>query len=225
MKRFFLSIFLILSAAPFFALGLQHDLIVGEANALDTALVFGDGKFKNAIGIYYESHETSQPEYENHSSDRSSSYGYIPTSSNRNTEHSNGAGLYYQFSWTPNFTNIGNIGIGMDLPLQLGIGADSVYGMNLIVGLTPAFKVEFNKFDLLIGYKSTILLAEASSGVPCLKSSATIGIRYSLKKGSSGAKATKSSTRSSQTSTDSPDNSSQQKVNIIPGTDIKTIYN
>lgn len=219
MKKVFLSIALFLVTLPFFALELQHDLFLGQSTGLDTALVFGKNSIKNSVGIYFDAHDTW--EYNEGYNNRSnSSYGF---SSKYIQARAANLGVFYQFTWSPTFTRVRNVGIGMDLPLQIGICADSAHGMNLAAGLVPAVKFEFNKLDLLIGYRLSILVAEAAQGLPCAKSSCTIGVRYKIKKGTTVTSSGSSSGK--KTSGESPENSDNQKVNVIPGTDIKTISN
>ena len=223
MKKLFLSLVFMLATLPFFSLGLQHELFVGSSDGLTTSLVFDKGKIKNLLGIYFETHET----YEHQSHDYDSSSGsYYPSHDYDQKFDVINFGLFYQFTWSPTFTKIGNIGLGMDLPLQIGICYDTYCSMNLFAGLVPAFKVEFPKCDLLIGYRAEILVREAVEGLPFLKSACTIGIRYNFKK-SNPAPVTSSGKRTSDKSksTQVPENSDTQKVNIIPGSDIETIYN
>ena len=218
MKRLFLSILILFTALPFFALGLQHDIFLGESRGLDTAFVFGQGKVRNSVGLFFDSHYTLKETHEEYS--YSYSYGSTENDShNRNLEHIEAQtfGVYYQFDWSTTFIHIGSVGLGIDLPVQVGIGVDTGCGLNLLGSLCPAAKFEFRKFDLFLGYKFTALLYEAIEEIPFAKSSVTIGIRYNLKKGGSG-KASKITKK-----VDTPDSSSESNVNIIPGSDIKTI--
>ena len=221
MKRLFLSILMIFTALPIFALELQHDIFLGESDGFDTAIVFDSGKIKNSVGLYYDSHDTVDDSSESSYNDYSYSYSSYGSNHSDHDKRVSAIdlGLYYQFTWSPNFVELGNFAMGMDIPVQIGFGYDSYYIINCNISLSPAFKFEFRKFDLLIGYKGSVLIAEAIYGMPFFKNSCTLGIRYSIKK---GATITSSETNSS---TEAPDNSSQPKVNIIPGTDIKTINN
>ena len=219
MKKLFLSIILSLAVLPFFALELQHDAFVGDSDGLDTAIVFDKGKIKNLVGIYFETHDTRL--YEDH---HDSGNPYNPYDSGNKVFAIN-LGVYYQFTWSPTFTKIGNIGLGMDLPLQIGVCYDNVCMLNFFAGLVPAFKVEFNKFDLLIGYRATLLLREAVEEMPFLKSACTIGIRYNLKKGGAVTSSSSNSSSGKSTPIEAPSGSSESKVNVIPGSDIKTIKN
>ena len=220
MKKLFLSIILVLGALPFFALELQHDAFIGDSLGLDTAVVFGQGKIKNAVGLYFDAHQTYV--YDEYSS-------YSPNPEDSSITYSNitamNFGLYYQFTWSPTFANFGNFGIGMDLPLQIGIGANSAHGVNIFAGLVPAFKFEFQKLDLLIGYRLTGLLAEAVQDLPFMKSACTISVRYNIKKGGAVKSSGNTKTTGKTKSGDLPDTSSDSKVNVIPGSDIKTIPN
>lgn len=226
MKKIILSILLILSTTHFFALGLQHDIFLGESKGLDTAFVFGSDKFKNSVGLYFDSHDTLVRRYESNGyNGRQSGNSYSQSHYEYIEKPASNLGVYYQFTWSPTFTRISNIGIGMDLPLQVGICADNIQGMNIFVGLVPAFKCEFNKADLLIGYRLTFLVAEATQGVMPFKSACTIGVRYTLKK-RAGAKTSSGKSTSisiKKKTSDVPADSGNSDVNIIPGTDIKTI--
>jgi len=224
MKKLFLSIILIMAALPIFALELQHDAFLGESKGFDTAVVFSKGKIKNSVGLFIDSHYTKDSDADDLYSDSSNSYTSTHSYfSNKNTVQVTNVGLYYQFTWSPNFVELGKIGIGMDVPLQIGVGYDNYYTINCLIGLNPAFKFEFNKFDLLIGYKGSVLVAEAMYGMPFFKSACSIGVRYSLKKGGSAARSSSKSGISTTPQTEAPDNSSKSKVNVIPGSDIKTI--
>ena len=162
MKKLFLSIILSLAILPFFALELQHDVFVGESDGLDTAILFGQNKIKNGVGLYFDTHWTKIKDYDHHSSGSSysgsgysGSSGYSGGSSSGYSGGSSSSydsetistealtfGLYYQFSWGTNFFNIGNVGFGLELPVQLGIGFDSVYSVNIFGGICPSFKFE-----------------------------------------------------------------------------------
>lgn len=222
MKKLFLSIILSLAALPFFALGLQHEAFVGDSDGLDTAIVFDKGKIKNLVGVYFETHDTRL--YEDHH-DSGNPYDPYDSYDSGSKVSAINLGVYYQFTWSPTFTKIGNIGLGMDLPLQIGVCYDNVCMLNFFAGLVPAFKVEFNKFDLLIGYRATLLLREAVEEMPFLKSACTIGIRYNLKKGAAVTSSSSNSSSGKSTPIEAPAGSSESKVNVIPGSDIKTIKN
>ena len=209
MKRLFFSILIFFTVIPLFAVELQHDIFLGESSGLDTAFVFGNGKVKNGVGLYYDTHNSITMVYYDY---RSSDYR-IPEPITVQS-----FGVYYQLDWSTTFFNIGPVGFGIDLPLQIGIGYDSGCGLNLLGNLCPSTMFKFNKFDLFLGYKFTTLLYEAVTEKPFIKSSVTLGIRYNLNKGSSGK------ISGITTKLEAPDSSSNSKVNIIPGNDIKTIY-
>ena len=225
MKRLFLSILIIFTALPFFAVGLQHEAYFGDSDGLNTALVFGTGKIKNSVGLYFESYQTYLHSNHQESQSHSSSYPLDPYRENEKVYNMN-LGVFYQFTWSPTFKKIGNIGIGMDLPLQIGFCYDAVCGANLSASLVPAFKIEFSKCDLLIGYRAELLLREATDDLPFLKSACTIGIRYNIKgKTKASTKSSGKKSSSKFTSKQVTEDSDYQEVNIIPGSDIKTIYN
>lgn len=181
MKKIFFVLFMTLLALPAFSFGFQTDAYFGSSSGFDAELVFGNGKFKNSVGILMDSHEVSKEEHEH---TYSSHYGNEDYETKKVvTSDTFFVGPYYKLTFTTDFVKLRNIGLGMDISSFVSLGFDSVNNANIAVGFAPCAKISFNKMEVLAGWRATSFIADSMiySENPFLQNAFTIGIRYSFR--------------------------------------------